>query len=184
MYAYRRHYVKQYEYQKPEERYSVAVTRDGKPVEAIRPDRVASIDEEVMYWRKAYHIHQWFVENVQDGVDNCAEYCVDRHQLEALKALCEQVLEHSKLVDGQVNNGRTWSEEHPEGEIQWIPGKVIEDATVAMKLLPTVTGFFFGGTEYDEWYLNNVRATRDWLDRELSEPGAESFVGTYYSSSW
>ena len=39
----------------------------------------------VMYWRKANAIHNWFVENIQDGVDNCGEYAVPRTSLEELR---------------------------------------------------------------------------------------------------
>ncbi|CAB4198222.1 hypothetical protein UFOVP1313_58 [uncultured Caudovirales phage] len=46
----------------------------------------------VGYWRKANQIHEWFVENVQDGVDECRECWVDREKLEELKELCESVL--------------------------------------------------------------------------------------------
>lgn len=38
----------------------------------------------VGYWRKAHEIHQWFVDTVQDGVDNCAEYYIPRSTLEQL----------------------------------------------------------------------------------------------------
>ena len=34
------------------------------------------ITYEVGYWRKANQIHNWFVQNVQDGEDDCKEYYV------------------------------------------------------------------------------------------------------------
>jgi len=37
----------------------------------IQLNRVSYIEENVGYWRKANHIHAWFVENVQNGVDDC-----------------------------------------------------------------------------------------------------------------
>ena len=49
---------------------------------------------EAMYWRKANAIHGWFVENCQDGEDDCREYEVERSQLEALRDLCKDILEH------------------------------------------------------------------------------------------
>ncbi len=52
----------------------------------------STIFEQVGYWRKANAIHRWFVENVQDGDDNCGTYAVDKEQLEELKALCEDVI--------------------------------------------------------------------------------------------
>lgn len=55
---------------------------------------VKEISLEAMYWRKANAIHGWFVENVQDGEDNCREYEVDRKQLETLRDLCKDILEN------------------------------------------------------------------------------------------
>jgi len=49
---------------------------------------------EVGYWRKANAIHGWFVENAQDGTDNCGTYYVSRKQLIELKELCESVLKN------------------------------------------------------------------------------------------
>ena len=47
---------------------------------------------EGMYWRKANAIHAWFVENVQDGEDDCREYGVSLDDLETLMQLCGEVI--------------------------------------------------------------------------------------------
>jgi hypothetical protein len=47
---------------------------------------------EGMYWRKANAIHAWFVENVQDGLDDCGEYNVDKEKLLELMNLCADVI--------------------------------------------------------------------------------------------
>lgn len=44
------------------------------------------------YWRKANQIHKWFVDNVQEGNDNCGEYLVTTEQLERLLELVNEVL--------------------------------------------------------------------------------------------
>jgi hypothetical protein len=46
----------------------------------------------VAYWRKANHIHGWFVENVQDNKDDCDEYYVSRANLENLRSTCQNIL--------------------------------------------------------------------------------------------
>ena len=46
----------------------------------------------VAYWRKANHIHGWFVENVQDNNDDCEEYYVSRQDLEELRTKCQRML--------------------------------------------------------------------------------------------
>lgn len=44
------------------------------------------------YWRKANEIHKWFVDRVQDGVDECQESYVDEEMLQELLETCETVL--------------------------------------------------------------------------------------------
>ena len=46
----------------------------------------------LMYWRKSNQIHQWFVQNVQGGVDNCQEYSVSLDQLKLLSKTIEPAL--------------------------------------------------------------------------------------------
>ena len=46
----------------------------------------------VAYWRKANAIHQWFVENCQEGTDDCSEYWVSRELLQELVDICEQIM--------------------------------------------------------------------------------------------
>ena len=64
-----------------------------------------SIDLPMGYWRKANQIHNWFVENVQDGNDDCNPYYVTREQLEQLKATCVEVLEHKSLAEDLLPTG-------------------------------------------------------------------------------
>lgn len=184
MYAHRRVYVKQWGSETPEERYTVNLERGGKPVAGIQSKRISSIDEQVMTWRKANHIHAWFVDNVQNGNDDCGEYRVGKDDLRALLSVCQQVIAASELVDGLVYTSTVWKPGKPEPEVQRQPGKVIKGTDVAKKLLPTRAGFFFGSTEYDQEYLNDVVATRDWVMRMLEDHVSGVPGDIYYSSSW
>jgi hypothetical protein len=53
---------------------------------------------QVAYWRKANQIHKWFVDNVQDGEDDCREYSVDREQLQKLLETCTKVKADGSLA--------------------------------------------------------------------------------------
>ena len=175
----RRHYVKNWDHMKPEQRHEVTVKKGGKLVPHIQPERVRYIEEEMGYWRKANAIHKWFVDNVQDGVDNCAEYYVSDEQLRELLARCEKVTAASKLVPAKIQNGTMYSNGKSEPIME--EGFIIEDPTIAQMLLPTQSGFFFGGTDYTQYYLQDIMDTKDILTEVLKEPHEGDI---YYQSSW
>ncbi len=147
MYLEKRTDVRQWNFQKEDEQFEVVVKKGGVTYPKINPNNVTTIVEELGYWRKANAIHRWFVENVQDGNDNCGEYFVPKSLLEKLLELCLAV----KLNPEQAD-----------------------------ELLPTGSGFFFGGDEYDEWYFDKIEYTIEVLKEALSDDDASY----YYSSSW
>lgn len=55
-------------------------------------ERLHYVAQEVAYWRKAWQIHSWFVKNVQDGVDNCADYYIHIKKLEELLNIVNTIL--------------------------------------------------------------------------------------------
>ena len=112
----------------------------------VDPERVTIIQENVGCWRKANAIHKWFVDNVQDGVDECQTASVTKEQLQQLLNIVKQVQ---------------------------------ADHTLASALLPTESGFFFGNTEYDEYYFEDLDSTYSIIITALSEGG-----DFFYHSSW
>lgn len=50
------------------------------------------VSVEVLYWRKANAIHGWFVDNVQQGADDCRDTHVTRDKLAQLRDLCAETL--------------------------------------------------------------------------------------------
>lgn len=111
--------------------------------------KVSEVIVEAAYWRKANAIHKWFVENVQDGEDNCGHYEVSREQLTELRDLVVKALKD-------------------------------KDAS----LLPPTSGFFFGGTEIDEWYWSYLKSTVKQLDNVLDTFNDSSGWWLEYHSSW
>ncbi len=51
-----------------------------------------SVSVNAAYWRKANAIHKWFVDNVQDGEDNCQEFYVTHEQLKDLLDTCKSAV--------------------------------------------------------------------------------------------
>lgn len=140
-----------------------------------------SLFEQVGYWRKANQIHRWFVEYVQENEDNCDSYEVSKEQLEELLNVCKQVLKGSKLVKGKVVNGQRF--ENGKLENIYEDGEYIENPSIAKKLLPCESGFFFGSTDYDQWYYNDVEQTVDILEDVLRNTDFEHEI-VMYRSSW
>ena len=60
---------------------------------------------------------------------------------------------------------------------------VLDDHSLAAEFMPSVSGFFFGSTDYDEYYFADLKFTRDKLKKLLSEPEMDRY-SFYYSSSW
>lgn len=111
--------------------------------------RVKEITIEAAYWRKANAVHQWFVDNVQDGTDDCGTYEVSKEQLQELLNVVEEVLANRKQASNK---------------------------------LPTTNGFFFGKTDYDDWYYQDLESTRDMIKDCLDDKWKGWFFE--YHSSW
>lgn len=115
-----------------------------------------TVKVKIGYWRKANQIHKWFVDNVQNGVDNCQDFIVQREQLEHLLTICNSILSHKDKKDMKEK---------------------------ADELLPTSSGFFFGSTDIDDWYFDDIKSTVQQLTDILNNPKfAEAEF--YYRASW
>ena len=110
------------------------------------------------YWRKANAVHGWFVNNVQDGVDNCGSYPVERESLMALRNACNSVLAEK---------------DNPDDEFR---------VETANSYLPSASGFFFGSTDIDEYYYGKLEYTVKMIDELLSDSYEE--YEFEYCSSW
>lgn len=111
---------------------------------------IGEVAEEVLYWRKANQIHNWFVENIQRGHDNQSKNEVSK----------EKLIQLQKLVD-----------------------EVIEDNSKAEELLPSLEGFFYGDVEYNDRYFNQLKETKEGLQKVIDETDFGSYK-LIYLSSW
>lgn len=113
-------------------------------------------DFTIGYWRKANHIHKFFVDKCANGEDDCRDVYVSKENLEELLKLCNEVLA-----------------EHGDAESK----------------LPTQNGFFFGGTEYDEWYFNQTKRTKEICEKAIQflnerEKAKDYLWEIVYQASW
>ena len=105
MYLEKRTDVRHWSFQKDEEQFEVVIKKGGVTYPSIKSDRITNITEELGYWRKANQIHRWFVENVQDNVDNCGEYFVPKVRLEELLELCQKIKANNSLAESLLPAG-------------------------------------------------------------------------------
>lgn len=154
MYLSRKTYVQNWDFMQEKEKTKIVIKKDGKDISGIDTSRISYIIEDIMTWRKANQIHNWFVKNVQNDFDDCKEYNVSLEDLEKLLDTCK---------------------------------KVLEDNTKAPKLLPCTEGFFFGSTDYGEYYFQDVQETKEELEKIIEDYNtkrgdlSQSFI---YQSSW
>ena len=141
-----------------------------------------SIFEKMGYWRKANHIHAWFVSKVQGGTDDCSYYFVSKEHFLELKETCEKVLalkpysidENSDLfytsASTQIDNGVITKKDYEELEAK------LEE------IMPTQAGFFFGGTDYSPYYFQTVEETLEIAKKVIENGDFDKEVYLYHSS--
>lgn len=144
MYLSANYYVKNWDFMKSEEKWEITVKKGGNPVNL---DNITNLKVEIGYWRKCNAIHNWFVKNCANGVDDCRPVYVEREML-------------SLLLD-EVN-------------------AVLKDKTRARDKLPTASGFFFGSTDYGDYYLEDLQRTKTILEKALEMRDCEF----EYRASW
>lgn len=181
-YLERRHYVKRWDHEKPEEKHHVAVAKGGKAHPTIQSNRISQVTEEVAYWRKANAIHAWFVKHVQEGKDDCQAYYVSRDLLRKLKHDCDVVLAATKTKEGKVYAGTTYAD-GKETRLER-DGFVVVDNQIAETVLPTKSGFFFGCTDYDDGYIDDLVYTSETISKLLAEDEEGAGGNYYYQASW
>lgn len=122
-------------------------------------DDIVSFDsktQEVAYWRKQNMLHHFLLE--QTGADpnmNCTYVEVP------YEVLYEFIGRANDILKARGHNREY----------------------LANKLLPTQSGFFFGGTDYDKWYYECLKSIRADL-REIIQSTDFTNQTLYYSCWW
>lgn len=128
------------------------VPHEGSPSWTIeKAEDGYKVSGHLFYWRKANAIHRWFVEECQNGVDECQPTVIHPEKVLGLIDACE---------------------------------RVTVDHDLAGDLLPSQAGFFFGGTEYDEWYFRDAEETAIHLKERLTSLASNGGARLVYQSSW
>lgn len=120
-----------------------------------------SLSFNVGYWRKFNALHNWMVENIQNGEDNCQSYYISKNQIRELISYCNADIKYLKSLkyDKKTDTYLKINEEK-------------------LNLKP-VSGFFFGSTNIDMWHFEQLENTVKQLETVITLEGE-----FYYESSW
>ena len=136
--------------------------------------------DEMIYWRKANQIHNYFCSQGEE-LEEQREYKISKLVLENLLDKCNQVLSIVKTEKGEIQNGS----QYIDGE--WKPimeeGIIITNEDEVADILPRCDGFFFGSTDYNQWYLMDIEKTKKELEEILQSIDWEN-EEVYYLASW
>ena len=89
-----------------------------------------------------------------------------------------------KCQDGVDECQETYLSREQLQELVDVCKAVLADKSKAEELLPSASGFFFGGTDYDEWYFGDLTYTVERIEKILKDPVLDERVAFYYQSSW
>lgn len=121
--------------------------------------KLEEISFEAGYWRKFNALHNYFVENHQDGIDDCKEYYINKEDLQKIITLCEEDMEYLNTLE--------------------VKDDIYLNVDKDKLNLKPIDGFFFGSTEIDTWHYNKLKNTIRQLTKALTIEG-----DFYYQSSW
>ena len=174
--------------------------KNGYIVDKVKDAYIVQGDYEVAYWRKANQIRQWFVNHIEEfnEDDNCEYYNVTKELLERLIIDCHCVLLSRKGVEvddklkKKMDKVKTLSERGVGGEkdgaketLEKMERKYgLSGVTVKPEeIMPTSSGFFFGSTDYDDWYYNTLENTIEMCQKVIDETNWDTEV-VVYTESW
>ena len=95
-----------------------------------------------------------------------------------------------KFADGVDECQDIYVDKDDLKELISICRKIIAKPALADELIPTQPGFFFGSTEYDEWYFKDLEYTVEMLEpvvkflEEEKKRDPRSYWSVVYNASW
>lgn len=168
MYLYRQRYVRDDK------------AKQIKELVGEKAEGSVSVRTGVAYWRKANAIHRFFYEYTGEDEDK-REIYIPYECLEELLKRCKEIKSEVELIDGKVSAGYTYKDGKRVDE--WADDKVIKDSSLCEELLPTQEGFFFGDTDYDEYYLEDIDLTIEQIE-DILKTDDRAIDDYYYYGSW
>lgn len=130
---------------------------DDADLSHVNLKNVRYIEEVFGEFRKFNALHSYVVENFGGGVDECQTIYLDIDDLIKIHETLSLVKE----------------------------GLSIGDKVIAGQTLPPKEGFFFGSTEIDKWYEQDVNEAFEVFDKIIEEHSIVGYNASYsYQASW
>ena len=61
---------------------------------------------------------------------------------------------------------------------------VLLEPSIAEQVLPPQSGFFFGSTDIDEWYMQDLKSTIEIIDNVIDRLTPDGYPEFWYRASW
>lgn len=130
----------------------------------INLEKIESVIESFITYRKVNSIHKYFVDTVQDGKDDCNDYYIPKEVLKEFMILIKADIDYLKSCETQIVN---------DSQIY-----IVDEDKINLK---TQSGFFFGSTDYHPYYVEELEDTLKKLEQEDFN---NSYIEYEYGSSW
>lgn len=138
--------------------------------------------DELIYWRKANQIHKYFCDKGEEIEEQIA-YKLKIEDLQDLLDICNTILKKVKTGAGKVMSGKRYNFKTEKFEPIFEDGIVILNKNICEELLPTQDGFFFGNIDYNQYYLESIKYTKEKLEEIIDNIDYEN-NDIYYLASW
>ena len=135
---------------------------------------------ELIYWRKANAIHRFLCDSGRE-IEQEVAYEISRTNLEDLLDKCNEILNVVKTKKGTIQNGQRYVNGKWEPILE--EGIEIINQEEVAEILPTCSGFFFGSTDYNQWYLEDIKRTKEELESVMKDIDWNNDE-VYYLASW
>lgn len=97
---------------------------------------------ELAYFRKVNFLVK-FMENYEE-LENCTPMTLTKELVEELIESCDKVINLYETTENKIDFEKG-----------------------AKEILPTTAGFFFGSTDYDDWYIDNVKDVKKEMETNV-----------------
>jgi len=178
MYLYLEHYVGgNYEHRNvsgEDINITINTETDNEELLHVPLNKVVTIEESVAYWRKANHIHNWFMNNTDVTIED-VESEATLGNLKELLEVCRQVVDYWNQKEKIEIVKKDFLDREYKIE-------TVNDTSLFEELLPTIGGFFFGSIDYDQGYIDDVEYTIGVIKNELLKDRDEYATYRYYAS--